>query len=392
MRRRTFLATSVGSITAVSGCLGFGNSNRVLPDDPTGQWHQYAVDSRKRGASDVTVPDRGNRAWNAGDAQSAEPLVADGLVVSVADSVSALDAKTGEREWEQELEGTADNTPVIADEQVLVAADDHLISLALEDGSEQWSESLPRRASEPLTTDGSQVVVPLEGRRDAVGLVAYDVADGEQLWTDRTVAASTVAMYEDVVYTTGYKQDGDTAVLRGLSATDGSEILEAKLDQPDTSPVATDTGVLVCDGGVLAIHDYDTGERMRQLGTFGDRIYEPPVVADGFAFIGSNDPALVAVSIDDGSTEWTSNVVVGARPSLSRETIVVSAEGLPEANAAGIAALDRTTGDLRWEHPLEGFDVYPSTAPALANGGVYFVSNESSGVSALGDLPSKEES
>lgn len=392
MRRRTFLAGSVGSIAAVAGCLGFGDSDRALPDDPTGQWHQYAFDSRKRGESDVTVPDRGNRAWNAGDAQSAEPLVADGLVISAADSVTSLDAKTGEQEWKQELEGTTDETPAIADEQVLVAADDHLVSLAIEDGSEQWSESLPRRANDPLTTDGSQVVVPLEARRDGVGLVAYDVTDGAQLWTGRTVSASTVAIYEDVVYTTGYKQDGDTGVLQALSATDGSQIWEVELNQPDTSPVATDSGVLVCDGGVLAIHDHDTGERMRQLGTFGDRIAEPPAVADGLVFIGSNDPALVAVSVDDGSTQWTSSMGVAARPSLGRETIVVSAESLPEANAAGIAALDRSTGDLRWEHSLEGFDVYPSTAPVLADGAVYFVSNESSGVSSLGDLPSEEES
>ncbi|MFW6017692.1 MAG: PQQ-binding-like beta-propeller repeat protein, partial [Halapricum sp.] len=387
MRRRRFLATSLGSIAAVAGCLGLGDSNRALPDDPTGQWHQYAYDSRKSGASDVTVPERGNRAWNAGDAQSVEPVVTDGLVFSVNDGVTALDAKTGEQQWEQELPGSAEVTPTIADEQLLVAAEDRLVSFDCADGSEQWAKSLPLFANDALATDGSCVVVPLEARRDGAGLVAYDVGDGEQLWTDRTVAAGTAAIHEDVVYVTGYKQDGDTGILRALSAVDGSRMWEVELGHPDASPVATGDGILVCDSGVLAVHERDDGERVRQLGTFGDRIHDPPVVADGLAFIGSGEPAIVAVSIDDGSTAWTSNGGLAARPSLGRETLVISAESLPEESAAGVAALDYTTGELQWEYPLEGFDVSPSTAPVLADGAVYVVSNESSGVSALGDLP-----
>ena len=389
MRRRLFLATAAGSLTALAGCLG--DSKRSLPEDPTGRWPQYAHDSQNRGTSSVTVPKRGNRAWNGGDAQSVEPVVADGLVFAVNDSVTALDAKTGNQQWEQDLQGSAGNSLAIADEQLLVATDNRLVSFDQADGSEQWSQSLPLPADDALTTDGSRVVVPLEARRNAPGLVAYDVDDGEQLWTNRTVAASTAAIHEDVVYTTGYKQDGDTGVLRALSATDGSRLWEIKLDNPDTSPIATHDGVMVCDSGVLAIHDRDDGERIRQLGTFGDRIHNPPAVADGLAFIGSSDPAILAVSIADGSIAWTTDGSLAARPSVGRKTIVISAESLPETTAAGIAALDHTTGELRWEHSLDGFDVFPTTAPALADGAVYFVSNERSGVSALGDLPVEDD-
>ena len=51
--------------------------------------------------------------------------------------------------------------------------------------------------------------------------------------------------------------------------------------------------------------------------------------------------------------------------SVGRESIVISGESLPEASLAGVAALDRSDGTVQWEHQIEGFNVFPSTAPVL---------------------------
>ncbi|MDZ5811644.1 PQQ-binding-like beta-propeller repeat protein [Halorubrum sp. AD140] len=389
MDRRTFLTVVTGTIVAGAGCLG--GSNRALPDTPTGQWAQYAHDSRKTGASDAAVPERGNKAWDAGEAQSAEPLIADGVVFSVADSVTALDGKTGEQQLEYDLEGTTDTTPAVVDDRLLVATDEQLIALACDDGSELWAESLPLGAAGAVTAAGSLAIVPLEARRDYDGLIAYDVEWGEQHWTHPTFAARSPVVEEEIVYTTGYRQDGDTGILRALTTSDGSLEWEVELDHPDTSPVVADGELFVCDSGELAVHDLTDGERSRTLRTFADHIYEPPAVANGVAYLGSNDPAINAVSTDDGSIEWSTDGAVGARISVGNDAVIVSAEGLPETSGAGVTALEQSTGTIRWEYHIEGFDAYPSTAPALADNAVFFVSNAISGVTALGDLPPEEE-
>jgi hypothetical protein len=93
--RRTFLAVSEGAAVAVAGC--FGESGRALPSDPAGDWSHHAHDVQNTGAADVSVPERGNRAWDGGPASVAAPLVDDGVVFSVAETATALDATSGDQ-------------------------------------------------------------------------------------------------------------------------------------------------------------------------------------------------------------------------------------------------------------------------------------------------------
>lgn len=394
MERREFLAVSAGAAAAVAGCLG--ESGRALPVDPTGDWTQYAHDAGNTGAADVAVPERGNRAWDAGAASVAAPLIDDGIVFSVAETATALDAKSGDQVWEVDLPGTAEQTPALADGRLLVATGEQLVALGREEGEEQWSIDLPRPARRPLTagTNPSLVTVPVAAQQDASGLIAYDTETGDQVWTDETLAARTAAIADDAVYVTGYKQDGDTGVLRGLDMTDGTQLWERELDHPDTSPVIAEAGLLIGDGGTLAVHDPSDGARQQTLGQFGDRIESLPAVTAEAAFVSSYEGNLVAVSISDGERRWQrdSGVVSAAGISVSRDAVVAAATDLPDANLAGIVAYEQGDGTVRWEHAIEGFDAYPSTPPVLADQAVFYVSNESSGVVALGDLaPADDE-
>ncbi|QKY20998.1 PQQ-binding-like beta-propeller repeat protein [Halolamina sp. CBA1230] len=388
MRRRAFLATAVGAAAALAGCSS--GTGRELPSTPDGDWTHHAHDARNSGAATVGVPPRGTPAWDRGAAGSATPLVDGDAVYSVADSATALEARTGEELWATELPATADRTPVLTDDLLVVAADDRLLALDRADGEERWNVGLPRPADAALTVDPASetITVPLAGRRGAAGLVAYDTA-GERLWADDTLAARATAIDGDAVSVTGYLQDGNTGVLRRLSVTDGGRQWERELDGPDTAPVVADAGVLVGDGGTLALHDPADGERVRTLGTFGDRIPETPAVADGTAFVTSSEGDLVAVEIDEGTERWRRavGVVAGTGVGVGRDAVVASVTDLPEGDLAGIAAYERDDGAPRWEHEIEGFDASPSTAPVLAEGAVFYASNESDGVVALGDLP-----
>lgn len=383
--RRTFLAATAASVGTIAGC--FGASNQPLPNNPTGTWPQQAHDSSNTGASDVAVPQRGNQAWDAGDAGSIEPLVADGMVYSVGASATALDAQTGEQEWEHDFSAQTGPTPTVTENHLLIPVERRLVALDREDGSEQWSRTLPRPAEGALTATSEIITVPLAGRQEATGLIACDAATGDRLWEHPTLAARTTAISDDRVYVTGYLQDGDTGVLRALSVTDGSLLWETELDHPDTEPVVANDEVLVADQGTLAVHDPADGTRLRSLGTFGDRLGTPPAVSDGLAFLGTRSQEIVALSIDDGEMVWQQSGSAYRGISVGRESIVISGESLPEASLAGLAALDRSTGDVHWEHQIEGFDAFPSTAPVLADGAVYYTSNASSGVVALGDVP-----
>lgn len=388
MHRRAFLAATAASVGTIAGC--FGKSNQALPNKPTGGWLQQAHDSSNTGASDVAVPDQGNQAWDAGDAGSIEPLVADGMVYSVGASATALDAQTGELEWEHDFSAQTGPTPAVLENQLLIPVKQRIVALDRGDGSEQWSLSLPRPAEQALTANPEIITVPLAARRGETGLIAYDATTGDRLWGHPTLAARTTAINGDRVYVTGYLQDGDTGVLRALSVAEGTLLWETELDHPDTEPVVADDELLVPDQGTLAVHDPADGTRLRSLGTFGDRIGTPPAVSDGVAFLGTRSQEIVALSIDDGSMIWQQSGSATRGISAGRESVVISGESLPEASLAGLAALDRSDGTVQWEHQIEGFDAFPSTAPVLADRAVYYTSNASSGVVALGDVPGED--
>jgi outer membrane protein assembly factor BamB len=384
MQRRTFLAALTGSIGVLSGCLG--DSGRALPEPPGGNWRQRARDAENTAAADATVPSRGTPAWEEGELGVADPVVDDGTVFCVGDVVTALDARTGDKTWEHELPGTAENAPALTDEAMLVAAAQHLLALDRADGAELWSTSLPRPADGALTADPPLVTVPLAPRRGETGLLAIDIGTGDRIWGDRTLAARSTAIGQHGVHVTGYKQDGNTGIIRGLAIDDGSELWTVELEHPDTAPVVADDVVLTCDDGTVAARDPADGTRLRELAAFDDRIEAPPATADGTAYLGTTFETR-AISTSDGSTIWQHDGGVSAGISVGRDAVVVATEVLPEASAGGIAAFERSSGDIRWEHQIEGFDAIPTTAPVLADGAVFHGSNESDGVVVLGDLP-----
>lgn len=386
--RRDVLAAGAAGLAFVAGCTG---SNRNLPERPTGRWRHRAHDARNSGSSRALVPPRGTPAWDAGEAHMAAPLVAGGVVYSVSREVTALDAKNGDVRWSYDLKGKADHTPALIDDVLVVAADDQVVALATGDGEEVWSTSLTEIVTGAVTasSDQSLVVVPVGDSH----LQALDPTNGDRQWRDSIVASRQAAIADGTVYATGYRADGDTGVLRAVSGADGTSLWDADLTHPDAAPVFAEEGLVVADEGTLAVHEPADGERRYVLGDFGDRVAVPPAVADGTAYAASGNGGLAAVSMGDGTVEWRSDVrvTVDTGISVGADAVVVPVSDLPVADLPGVVAFERTDGSHRWERPIEGFDSSVSTPVALADGAIFYSSNESVGVVALGDLPLETE-
>lgn len=379
--RREFLAASASTLALAAGCLG---PDRTLPARPTGTWRHRAGDARNTGAAAVEVPPRATPAWDEGEIHTAAPLVDGGTVFTVSGEATALDAKDGSEEWAADLDGEADHAPALTDDRLVVATDEAAVALDRSDGTDAWSTSLPRPAAGAVTVDPSVglATVPLGDR----GVQALDLDSGDRRWRDGTVGPNQTAIAAGTVYVTGYRDDGETGILRALDA-DGTRQWAVDLGHPDAPPVVADAGVVVADAGTLAVHDPEDGTRRRELGDFGDRIDPPPAVADGTAYVPGED-GLAAVSLADGTEAWSvdASVTVDTGVAVGRETVVAPVTDLP-----GVVAFERADGTRRWEHRIEGFDAAASTPAVPAGGAVFYASNESLGVVALGDLPPETE-
>lgn len=382
MTRRQALAAGAGVLALLAGCSG---SSRSLPHRPTGTWRHRARDARNSGWAPAAVPPAAYPAWDAGEAHIAAPLIAGGTVYSASHDVTALDAKTGQVTWEADPGGKVDHAPALLDEVLVVAAEGRVVGLEPSSGDEVWSRSLAGIATGPVTasTEPAVATVPVEDQH----LLALDPRTGDERWRDATVGARQAAIADGTAYVAGYRSDGDTGVLRALDAADGTRLWAAGLDHPDAAPVVAEAGLLVADGGTLAVHDPASGDRRRELGTFGDVLDAPPAVADGTAYVAGDD-GLVAVSVADGAVEWQADVQVTADTGVTvgREAVVAPVTDLP-----GVIAFERADGSRRWEHAIDGFDAAASTPAVLADGAAFYASNESVGVVALGDLPALTE-
>lgn len=108
----------------------------------------------------------------------------------------------------------------------------------------------------------------------------------------------------------------------------------------------------------------------------------------GTAFVPAAGSELTAIAIGDGSVEWRIDgpVTSDTGVTLGQEAVVAPVTNLPGNDHAGIAAFEQSDGSTRWKHAIEGFHAGASTSAVLADEAVFYSSNESSGVVALGDI------
>lgn len=403
-RRRLLVAT--GSVAALSGCLNpLADDDRALPGPPTGTWQQAGHDAQNTSVSDVTVPDRGTPAWNGGGATTVPPLVDSETVYAVGDALTALDAKTGDQQWQTEFDGESSRVshaqPAIAGEHILFGVEGELRSFDVEEGSERWVQSIDGAPIGPITVDSDNEIgiVPFERPKTGeavMELVAFTVSSGEPQWTAPLLASvrtTPPAIFADRVYAVGYTQD-ETPITRCLEADTGDLLWERELEDPATPPIATEDGIVVGDGGSLITYDPAGGERLASV-DIGGREIRGVAVADGTAFVLSDD-GLVAVSVSDGSERWSiegdphaDGLAVGRNSVVAPLTSDAFDIDTPWPC---IAAFSRSDGATQWYYAIdESFDPAIGAPPVIADGAVFAMSNKRSGITALGDLPPEDD-
>ncbi len=230
------------------------------------------------------------------------PIVAgDKLIVHAARSIQAFDISTGRRIWVAKCNTTATSTPVIAGDEVLVAAWNKMGEPSLRPPFPSFEKLLADHDSNDdgqITRDEFPTLwifhrpdgaeAPMNG-----GTVGFDFANKD---TKHGITAeewsTTVGQLE--TFRAGYDTHGMLAIRidsHGLIGTEQIRILETRGIPEVPSPVYDGEHVyFVKNGGILTCLDVKTGQRIYRTRTGGSGThYASPIIADGKIYTVAGD-------------------------------------------------------------------------------------------------------
>jgi outer membrane protein assembly factor BamB len=190
--------------------------------------------------------------------------------------VIALEARSGNKLWEKNVDSPLRSSPTVAGERVFtLSTEGQLYCLSASDGAELWTfRGMTARASllfnASPAVDGSAVVVPYPSG----DLVALRASDGQAMWSE------------------------------SLSRTRTASSLTA---MSDAARPAIDAGVAFAVGhaGRMVATTLKTGERLWTLTVPG---IQTPWVAGQTVFVVDTDAQLMAISRGDGKILWSTKL------------------------------------------------------------------------------------
>jgi PQQ-dependent dehydrogenase (methanol/ethanol family) len=195
-------------------------TDAMLQNPDPADWLMWRRTLDLWGHSPLTEIDRGNVAelkmvWTrplGPGIQEGTPLVYDGVMYfpNPSDLVQALDAATGDLQWEYRRSLPSDlaeyfpvpsinrNLAIYGDTLIDTSADDYLYALDARTGALRWEVRLfdyrrgAQHTSGPIIADGKIVSgrgCEPEGSPEACVIMAHDARTGRELWRRRTIAA-----------------------------------------------------------------------------------------------------------------------------------------------------------------------------------------------------------
>jgi outer membrane protein assembly factor BamB len=359
------LLASAGTAALASGGnwseFGFGPSGgRYNP-------HEHILNATNVGALEVL--------WSGHDGSFpfTAPAVVDGVVYS---GTNAFDAATGQLLWATNSGGLS---PAVNKSRVYIDTQNGLCAYAAADGTNLWcagNNYLPDAPS------GAAVVGGIAYFGSALGSVfAIDTATGAQLWSapiSSDNAASSPAVANGVVYISG---DG----LFAFDAKTGAQLWSSSILNGTSSPSVV-AGVVYCSGRVLAAFNAETGGVLWSVTPGGPLsiLGDSPAVAKGVVYIGATVPGqhgsssgvLYALKAHTGKIVWSAPVASGitSSPAVANGVAYVGTDDgtLYAFNAKTGAQLATVAG------------VAGQSSPTVANGVVYSETTVSGELFALG--------
>ena len=327
----------------------------------------------RRPRPDFDAPLR-DPAWTSAVGASvwSDVAAAHGLVFIGADDgrLHALDARSGAQHWIYTADGPFRSGSTVAGERLYVTSDDGVLHcLGARDAKVLWRIRVNRDRAVRLPATDPKSKYDVHGAavrlvRDTVfvgthegRVLALEAGDGRPRWTfstgDRIVATPFFADGQVLVGSFDgkvYALDAATGVLRWA--------FNAK------APV-TSTPTRVGDVVVVGSRAYDiwgldaaTGRPRWNHYVWFSWIESSPAIAGRAAYVGSSDAAKIfAFDAVTGRSHWTTDVhgFAWGAPVVDGDRLFIGtrSEPGPIAHRANAMALDRTTGNVLWRHPVE---------------------------------------
>jgi outer membrane protein assembly factor BamB len=298
------------------------------------------------------------------------PVLAGGLMlVETKDHLRAFDLRNGDERWTYSQNGSY-ISPAVSGERVFIRAESgdkgQLIALDLQSGKSEWQFTPKRLSSSANGYFGGHLTSPVIAGDQlyvAAGkeLYALDAATGEVGWefkaqnyvtSSATVAGGRVFI-SDFDYIYAVDQASGTLLWTYPAASAIS-----------FSPVASEQAVLVMSGTAVAALDAASGEKLWVFELPGEKLV-PAGTQGGLAFVKSTE-TLYALQLADGREAWRfreTNFV--SLPAVAGDQVFV-VSGIDASSA--VVALDTATGKSVWRQPVPAL---ASTAPVIASGAVY---------------------
>ncbi len=332
MNRREFLAVSAVSAGAVSGCQRFGSGDAM--DTGRGMWRYPGTfelagvgNGRVIGAGEtVTALDAksGDVDWRFGEGSQdwyTTPVVDDAIYFGIYDDAGGSGygklhalAFDGEEQWSVDT-GSVYDPPFVRGDVVYVGGDDgYAWAIDTADGAIIWETE--------LSPDGSPTRVSVIGVDDEVyattgRLIALDRSDGSVRWQygDEPDHISQIAKTDDMVLMTFWDDF--------VALDEGEEVWRAGLDA-GTRRIHGIVGdhVFVDQANTLYALDTETGEERWRVDEF-----ETLALTERTAYVGTE--GVQALSVDTGERRWETSLDSTVRSISARSTAFDSSRDVP---------------------------------------------------------------
>lgn len=329
------------SVTAVAGVLAVSAGCALAQDWP--QWRGPNRDAKASFNAPKTWPKEITRKWKVavGLGDSSPAVVGNKLYVfarqDTDEVIRCLDTADGKELWKEKYDATVvsgpsasvhsgpRSSPTVADGKVVTLGVGGVVScMDAAKGKLLWrkddfSGEWPRfyTASSPIVTDG--VCIAQVGGESKGGIVAYDLASGNQKWKwtdDGTAYASpvilTVGGTKMVVTLTAKK-------IVGVGVADGKLLWEAPFPVQGraynaATPIVDGQTVIYCGAGrgtkAVKIEKTADGFAAKELWSNPDNgvQFDSPVLKGGQIYGISQNGVLFCLDAKDGKTLWTTQL------------------------------------------------------------------------------------
>lgn len=344
-KRTSQTAASGAAAGRVRWRSGFGT--RLAP--PVVQGDRLVVGGDRRVVYGVSTED-GGIAWQHSlfkGSRGAATIQNDTVYVPARTGLHAYDVASGEEVWEvlYPVPGTgwSYHTPAVAGDSLFAGAtafrsnsgtdgdrfeylrDRESLTGALDvaTGDEEWQVSTGPRGRPPFipaVADGRVYV-----GRDRVYALATE--SGEEAWTfsdEAILSWGDPAVANELVLVTGEREaSGPDGVLVAIDAETGQERWRVTGPRRLAPPALGDDTIIVAGERVRAL-DIATGEVdwRREENWI---VAAPPAIAGGTVYLATATGGLYALSLDDGTTEWTLSLSAGLTgPAIADDALYIA--------------------------------------------------------------------